>query len=152
MGPVMVLRVVAIVSVGLLAGIFSGYRASVHYAVPYLYGPSLVQLQQIIHVHSVNFMPSLIVTALLSSLLWLLAIRRQWRTAEFWLVAMSASGLLVSAAVTLAVIVPLENQLMTWNVVSPRQRTIYRCGHPGSVPTRCAVSSRQGAWFWRWSR
>jgi uncharacterized membrane protein len=78
-----------------------------------------VQLQQIIHVHYVRFMPPLVLTALLSSVLWLVMVRSQWRTAEFWLVAISSCGILVIAAATRAVNVPLNNQLMTWSVVSP---------------------------------
>lgn len=112
-------RVVAVVSAGLLAGIFFGYRAGVHYALPELSASSFVQLQQVIHVHYVRFMPPLVGTALLSSLLWLVMVRSQWRTAEFWLVAMSACAVLVIAATTRAVNVPLNNQLMTWSVASP---------------------------------
>ena len=116
---VTILRVVAVVSAGLLAGIFFGYRAGVHYAIPELGASAFVQLQQIIHVHYVRFMPPLVLTALLSSVLWLVMVRSQWRTAEFWLVATSACGILVIAAATRAVNVPLNNQLMTWSIASP---------------------------------
>jgi len=119
MGLVTILRVVAVVSTGLLAGIFLGHRAGVQYALPELSASSFVQLQQIIHVHYVRFMPPLVLTALLSSVLWLVMVRSQWRTAEFWLVAISSCGILVIAAATRAVNVPLNNQLMTWSVVSP---------------------------------
>ena len=119
MNLVTILRVVAVVSTGLLAGIFLGYRAGVQYALPELSASSFVQLQQIIHVHYVRFMPPLVLTALLSSVLWLVMIRSQWRTAEFWCVAISACGILVIAAATRAVNVPLNNQLMTWSVASP---------------------------------
>lgn len=119
MGVVTALRVVAIVCAGLLAGIFVGYRAGVQYALPELSASSFVQLQKIIHVHYVRFMPPLVLTALLSSVLWLVLIWSQWRTPEFWLVAISATGILVIAAATRAVNVPLNDQLMTWNVASP---------------------------------
>jgi uncharacterized membrane protein len=119
MGFLTILRVLAVVSAGLLAGIFFGYRAGVHYAMPELSASSFVQLQQIIHVHYVRFMPGLVLTALLSSVLWLVMVRSQWRTAEFWLVAISACGILVIAAATRAVNVPLNDQLMTWSVASP---------------------------------
>jgi uncharacterized membrane protein len=114
-----VLRVVAVVTAGLLAGIFLGHRAGVHYALDELSTSSFVQLQQIIHVHYVRFMPPLVLTALLSSALWMMMVRSRWRTAEFWLVAMSAFGILVIAAATRVVNVPLNDQLMTWNVASP---------------------------------
>ena len=114
-----VLRVVAVVTAGLLAGIFLGYRAGVHYALGKLSTSSFVQLQQVIHVRYVRFMPLLVLAALLSSVLWMVMVRSHWRTAEFWLVAMSAFGILVIAAATRAVNVPLNDQLMTWSVASP---------------------------------
>jgi uncharacterized membrane protein len=114
-----VLRVVAVVTAGLLAGIFLGYRAGVHYALGELSSSSFVQLQQVIHVRYARFMPPLVLTALLSSILWMVMVRSQWRTAEFWLVAMSTLGILVIAAATRAVNVPLNDQLMTWSVASP---------------------------------
>jgi uncharacterized membrane protein len=119
MGMVTILRVVAVVAVGLLAGIFLGYRAGVQYALPELSASSFVQLQKIIHVHYVRFMPLLVLTALVSSVLWLVMIRSQWRAAEFWLVTISAGGIVVIAAATRAVNVPLNDQLMTWSVASP---------------------------------
>jgi uncharacterized membrane protein len=78
-----------------------------------------VQLQKVIHVRYVRFMPFLVLAALLSSLLWMVMVRSRWRTAEFWLVAMSAFGILVIGAATRAVNVPLSDQLMTWSVASP---------------------------------
>ena len=65
MVPLTMVRVVAPVSAGLLAGIFLGHRAGVHYALPQLNASSFVQLQQIIHVRYVKFMPPLVLTALL---------------------------------------------------------------------------------------
>jgi len=112
-------RVVAVTSVGLLAGIFFGHRAGAQYSLPVLNASSFVQLQQIIHKRYVRFMPLLVLTALASSVFWLAIIRSQWPTAEFWLVAISASAILVIAAATRAVNVPINNQLMTWSVASP---------------------------------
>lgn len=109
----------AVVTAGLLAGIFLGYRLGVHYALAELSSSSFVQLQQVIHVRYVRFMPPLVLAALLSSVLWAVMIRAQWRTAEFWLVATSALGILVIAVATRAVNVPLNDQLMTWSVASP---------------------------------
>jgi uncharacterized membrane protein len=115
----MILRVIAVVSAGLLAGIFVGHRAGLYYAVPKLSASSFVLLGQIMYAHYVRFMPPLVLTALVSSVLWLVMVRSQWRTAEFWLVAISACAILTILAVTRAVNVPLNNQLMTWSVDSP---------------------------------
>src|SRR5262245_10753425 len=119
MSPLTILRVVAVVSAGLLAGIFVGHRAGLYYAVPKLSASSFVQLGQIMYAHYVRFMPPLVLTALASSVLWLVMVRSQWRTAEFWLVAISACAILAILAVARAVNVPLNNQLMTWSVDSP---------------------------------
>jgi uncharacterized membrane protein len=119
MGALTILRVVAVVSAGLLAGIFVGHRAGLHYAVPKLSASSFVQLGQVIYSHYVRFMPPLVVTALVSSALWVVMVRSRWRTAEFWLVAISAGAILAILAVTRAVNVPLNKNLMTWSVDSP---------------------------------
>ncbi len=114
-----ILRVVAVVSVGLIAGIFVGHRTGLHYAVPKLSAASFVQLGQIINAHYVRFMPPLVLTSLVSSVLWLVMIRSHWRTTEFWLVGISACAILALLALTRAVNVPLNNQLMTWTADSP---------------------------------
>ena len=46
-------------------------------------------------------------------------IRSEWRTTEFWLVAISAFGILVILVATRVVNVPINNQLMTWSIQSP---------------------------------
>jgi uncharacterized membrane protein len=114
-----IVRVLAVVSAGLLAGIFVAHRAGLHYALPQLSASSFVQLGQLMYVHYVRFMPPLVLIALASSALWLVMVRTQWRTAEFWLVGISVCGILTILAVTRAVNVPLNNQLMTWSVAYP---------------------------------
>jgi Domain of unknown function (DUF1772) len=46
-------------------------------------------------------------------------LRSHWRSAEFWLIAVSTCGIALIAAMTRAVSVPLNNQLMTWNIATP---------------------------------
>ena len=120
-------RVVAIACAGVLAGIYLGYAAGPQYALQALSASSFVQFQQIVHVHYVTFMPILVVAALLASVVWLLMIRSQWRTPEFWLIALSACGILLIAIMTRVVSVPLNNQLMTWSITAPPQdlRTLW---------------------------
>jgi uncharacterized membrane protein len=119
MGILTLIRVVAVVSGGLLAGIFFGHRAGLHYALPQLSPSSFVQLGQTMYAHNARLMPSLVFTALASSVLWVVLIRSQWRTSEFWLVVTSACGILAIVAVSRAVNLPLNKQLMTWTVASP---------------------------------
>jgi uncharacterized membrane protein len=112
-----IVRVVAVVCAGLLAGIFFGHRTGAYYALQKLSPSSFVQFQQVVHVHFVRFMPPLVLTALLAGLAWLLMLR--WTSAEFWLIAASTCGIAVIAAMTRAVNVPLNNRLMTWNIAAP---------------------------------
>jgi uncharacterized membrane protein len=119
MSALTILRVIAVVSIGLIAGIFVAHRAGLHYAVPKLSASSFVQLGQAIYPTYVRFMPPLVLTALVSSILWLIMVRSHWRTTEFWLVAISVSAILAIVAVTRAVNIPLNNQLMTWSVDFP---------------------------------
>ena len=114
-----VVRVVEVVCVGLLAGIYLGYRAGPQPALQKLSPSSFVQFQQIVHVHYVRFMPPLILTALLAALAWLVMLRSRWTSLEFWLVAVSMLGIVLVAVMTRAVSVPLNNRLMTWDIATP---------------------------------
>jgi uncharacterized membrane protein len=114
-----IVRVVAVVCAGLLAGIYFGYRTGTYYALQKLSASSFVQFQQVAHAHFVRSMPPLVLTALLAALAWLLMVRSQWTSAEFWLIAASTCGIALIAAMTRAVNVPLNNELMTWNIAAP---------------------------------
>jgi uncharacterized membrane protein len=114
-----IVRVVAVVCTGLLAGIFVGHRAGPQTALQKISASSFVQFQQAVHVRFVRFMPPLLLTALVTALGWLLMVRSQWMSVEFWLIAASTCGIALIAAMTRAVNVPLNNKLMTWNVAAP---------------------------------
>jgi uncharacterized membrane protein len=113
------IAVVAVICAGLLAGISLGDRAGATYARIELSDSSFVQFQQVVHVHFVKMMPPLVLSALLTSLIWLLMVRSQWRTAEFWLVAASTAAIAVGAVLTRTVNVPINEQLMTWSIAAP---------------------------------
>lgn len=112
-------RVIALACAGMLAGIFFGYRMGAYYALQKLSSSSFVQFQQVVHAHYVKFMPPLTLSALLAALAWLFMARSHRGSAEFWLVSASACGIALIAAMTRAVNVPLNNQLMTWDVAAP---------------------------------
>jgi uncharacterized membrane protein len=114
-----IVRIVAVVSVGLKAGIFLGHRAGPQYALQKLSPSGFVQFQQVVHTHFVRFMPPLTLAALLSALIWLVSLRSKWMSVEFWLLAASTCGIVVSAVLTRAVNVPLNNKLMTWSADAP---------------------------------
>jgi uncharacterized membrane protein len=114
-----IVRVIALVCAGMLAGIFFGHRMGAYYALQKLSSSSFVQFQQVVHAHYVRFMPFLLISALLSDLAWLFMARSHRSSGEFWLVAASACGIALIAAMTRAVNVPLNNQLMTWDAAAP---------------------------------
>jgi len=111
-------RVIAVVCTGLIAGIFLGYLASAP-ARGALSASSFVQHQQIVHVYYGRIMPPLILAAVLAGLTWLLLMRSQWRGAEFWLIAAFTGGIVIIGVLTRTVNVPLNEQLMTWSIAAP---------------------------------
>ncbi len=112
-------RALAVVCSGLLAGIYIGDRAGAYYARLVLSPSSVVQFQQVVHVHFAKFMPVLVLGALLAGLVWLFTARSQWRSVELWLVAASVCGIALIAVLTRTVNVPLNDQLMTWSIATP---------------------------------
>ncbi|HMG06558.1 MAG TPA: DUF1772 domain-containing protein [Chthoniobacterales bacterium] len=113
-----VVKVIPVVCGGLIAGIYLDYSASA-VARGGLSASSFVQYQQMVHVRYVWMMPVLIVTGILTCLIWLLTVKARPKTPEFWLVAAAVGGLLIIAGVTRAVNAPLNDQLMTWSVAAP---------------------------------
>jgi uncharacterized membrane protein len=114
-----VARVVAVGCAGLYAGILLGDLAGPAQARPQLNPSSFVQLQQIIHSRYVFIMPALIAVTVLASFIWLFFIRSNRKSAEFWLVAGAAAGVLFCVLLTRLVNVPLNDQLVTWSVAFP---------------------------------
>jgi uncharacterized membrane protein len=114
-----VVRVIAILSSGLVAGILFGDRMGATYARPALSASSFVQFQQIIHAHFVLFMPPLLLIAITAALAWLILVRARKNSAEFWFVAAALAAMVCVAAMTRIVNVPINDQLMTWTVEAP---------------------------------
>lgn len=111
--------IVALVCTGLAAGIFLGHRAGVSRAMPELSPSSFVQLQQIIHRTFARMMPVLIIGAVVGSALWAVLLRAHWQTCEFWLVSGASVAVVCIFAMTLAVNIPINKRLMTWNAAAP---------------------------------
>jgi uncharacterized membrane protein len=115
----LLVRVVAIVLAGMLAGIYFGHRAGPQGALGQIDGSSFVKFQQEVHRKYVRFMPVLVVAELLFTLIWLVLLHAEYRSQEFWLVAGAVCGNALIAAMTRAVSVPLNNKLMTWDAAAP---------------------------------
>ena len=114
-----IVRIVAILSSGLFAGILFGDRMGATYARPALDPSSFLQFQRIQHVHFARMMPPLMLGAIASAWAWLILTRAQWSGTQFWLVALAAGAMVLGAALTLSVNIPINKQLMTWNVAAP---------------------------------
>jgi uncharacterized membrane protein len=112
-------RFVALLSTGLLAGIFMGNRLGTSFALPKLPVPSFIQFQQAVHIKYVRFMPALQIAAILSSLAWLFLLGSSSSRPEFALLAVTAAGSVVVFAITLLVNVPINKKLMTWSASAP---------------------------------
>lgn len=110
---------VALLSAGLLAGIFLGGRMGPSIALRTLPASSFVQFQQTVHVHYVRVMPILQILAVLSSLTWLFSMRSNVQSVPFVLMGVAAVGAICVFAVTLAVNVPINKKLMTWSASAP---------------------------------
>jgi uncharacterized membrane protein len=114
-----VARVIALVSTGLIAGIFLGHRAGVSRASTRLTPGSFIQLQQIIHQIFERMMPPLVLAAVLGTLAWTVLLRTHGSVVAFWLLVAASLSLLVAASLTRTVNIPINRQLMTWSSAAP---------------------------------
>jgi uncharacterized membrane protein len=114
-----VVRFVAVLSTGLVAGIFLGDRMGASFARPALPPSSFVKFQQIQHMHFVRMMPILIGIAIVSIVVWLVLIRSRVQSPEFVFLGLGALAFISVIVVTRTVNVPINDQLMTWNASSP---------------------------------
>ncbi len=119
MSVLALVKVIAILFSGLMAGIIFGDRMGASFARPALTASSFVQFQQIQHRHFAPMMPILALTALAGGLGWLLLVRSQWNSFEFWLVAVATAAMIGAAALTRIVNIPINHQLMTWSAAAP---------------------------------
>jgi Domain of unknown function (DUF1772) len=119
MNVLAIVRVVAVFSVGLVAGILVGDRMGASFARPALPHSSFVTFQQIQHAHFVKMMPILLGIAVLASLAWLVRIRSHVGSASFAFLALATITSISVAVLTRMVNVPINEQLMTWTASSP---------------------------------
>lgn len=121
MNAIAIVRIIAIFSSGVFAGILFGDRMGATFARPSLSPSSFLQFQRIQHIHFARMMPLLTLAAIASGLAWLIMVRAQWDSPQFWLVAVATVAMFVGAVLTLRVNIPINNQLMTWSVEAPPQ-------------------------------
>jgi anthrone oxygenase-like protein len=114
-----VVRMVAILCSGLFTGILFGDRMGATFARPLLSPSSFLQFQRIQHVHFERMMPPLLLVAIASGLGWLIIIRGQWHSPQFWTLFVAVAAMVVAAVLTVRVNLPINKQLMTWDVGAP---------------------------------
>src|ERR1700730_13403201 len=119
MSVIAVARIIAIFSSGLFAGILFGDRMGATFARPALSPSSFLQFQRIQHIHFARMMPPLLLAAILGGVGWLILVRAEWSSSQFLLVTVATGMMVVGAALTRLVNIPINNQLMTWNVDAP---------------------------------
>jgi len=119
MTPLIAAQVIALVSTGLIAGIFLGHRAGVSRASTRLTPSGFIQLQQIIHQIFQRMMPPLVLAAVLGTLTWTVLLQSHGSVIAFWLLVPASLSLLIAAGLTRAVNIPINRQLMTWNSEAP---------------------------------
>lgn len=119
MSVIAIVRIIAIFSSGLVAGILLGDRMGATFARPLLSPSSFLQFQQIQHVHFARMMPPLSLAAIVAGLAWLILVRAQWNSPQFWLVAVATGATVLATVLTLRINIPINNQLMTWSVAAP---------------------------------
>ncbi len=82
MNAIAIVRIIAILSSGIFAGILFGDRMGATFARPSLSPSSFLQFQRIQHVHFARMMPPLTLAAILSGLGWLIIPPENMR--EIW--------------------------------------------------------------------
>jgi uncharacterized membrane protein len=119
MNAIAIVRIIAIFSSGVFAGILFGDRMGATFARPSLSPSSFLQFQRIQHTHFARMMPPLTLAAIAGGLAWLTMVRAQWNSPQFGLVAVATVAMFVGAVLTLRVNIPINKQLMTWSVEAP---------------------------------
>jgi uncharacterized membrane protein len=114
-----IVRILAVLSTGLYAGIIVGDRLGASYSRTALSPHDFVVFQQIQHVHFKPVLMPLTLLALLSCALWVGLALRAPRGVPFWLAVAGMLGFAGAFAVTRVVNFPINDALMTWSAAAP---------------------------------
>lgn len=110
---------IALISTGLVAGVFLGHRAGGSRAYRRLDPGSFILLQQGIHQTFQWMMPPLLLAAVLGTPVWARLLWVRGPAVAFWLVVVAAVCMLVAAGATRVVNVPINRLLMSWSSETP---------------------------------
>jgi len=112
-------RFINLLSTGLFTGILFGDRMGVSPVRPTLSASCFTQFQQGLHSHFVRLMPILISISILSGITAMILLRRQYNTRDFVFTTIGALCIAAVFVLTLIVNVPINKELMTWQVSAP---------------------------------
>jgi hypothetical protein len=113
------LRFLQLLTAGLYTGLLFADRIGVTPIRPQLPASAFVQFQQQLHIRFAILMPILLFVILLSGLISLGLMRRQYNTKIFVFTAIATLATLFVIVLTRSVNVPINETLMTWQASSP---------------------------------
>jgi uncharacterized membrane protein len=113
------IRVVAVVSAGMMAGLLFGDWLGPAFARSAMSVSSIVEFQQIIHTNYLLTLPALSTIALLAPIVWLVSLRASRGSSEFKLLLAAIVAIAIGYTITMVFNVPVNNQLETWNTAAP---------------------------------
>jgi uncharacterized membrane protein len=119
MSRVSSIRVVAVVSSGVMAGLLFGDWLGPSFARSAMNESSFVQFQQIVHINYLRTLPALSTIALAAPILWLIMLRNWRDSAEFKILLGATVAIAIGYTITFVFNVPVNNQLETWNFAAP---------------------------------
>jgi uncharacterized membrane protein len=114
-----IFRFLQLLITGLYTGLLFADRIGVTPIRPKLPASSFVLFQQQLHLRFMILMPLLLIVSLLSGLISLVLLRRDYKGRAFIFTAIATLCTLFVIVLTRTVNVPVNEALMTWNVTSP---------------------------------
>jgi uncharacterized membrane protein len=114
-----IIRVVAVLCSGLMAGLLFGDWLGPSFARSAMSASSFIQFQQIVHINYLRTLPALSTVAIAAPIMWLIMLRRRRNISEFKVLLTATIAIAIGYTITFVFNVPVNNQLETWNVAAP---------------------------------
>ena len=119
MTPLSLIRLVALLSSGIMAGLLFGDWLGPAFARSRMSVSGFIEFQQIVHLNYLRVLPALSTIAAGLPILWVVVLRRQRSGAEFRLVLGAVIAILAGFMITLVFNVPVNDQLEGWSAAAP---------------------------------
>jgi uncharacterized membrane protein len=114
-----IIRVVAVLCSGLMAGLLFGDWLGPSFARAAMNASTFIQFQQIVHINYLRTLPALSTIAVAAPILWLIILRARRDSAEFKILLGATVAIAVGYTITFVFNVPVNNQLETWDFAAP---------------------------------